>query len=739
MSMNHEQNLFPEGEALEGQIESRHRRGLVWRVLFQISTIVGIIALTALLYNIINQAFGLVAVQNVVEPEALVLEYEETRMLSAANTVTSEDDSLLAEGIAGDPNAIGFFGYAYYQLNRDRLRALSVEGVAPSAATAASGDYPLARPLFLYTAPSIMAENPQVAAFINYYLTHVNEVIEDVGYFPVDDETLQEAKAGWLEASGLPIDGPWPTVEPANYSGQISIAGSSTVFPLTQRVADMFQADGFEGEIVIESVGSSAGLRRFCLDADVDIANASREIRPQEYEACRAADRQPLEVRVGTDALAVVTASSNEFVEDVSLAELRELFTDATSWSNVNQAWPDTAVARYIPGADSGTLDFFSETVFPIDLADLPKDVLVSMLAANISSGVGRRLEREQRFYESALVFESPDKYVEVCSGEAPPEGCTLPPRAQEDVYRLVVERVVQPEVQATWSLVDSVFNQSDVLAQAQREYPNASIEFRSWLTSDFVSSPQSDDPELAGVRTALLGSLWVIAITILFSFPIGVGAAIYLEEYASDNRVNRFIQTNINNLAGVPSIIYGMLGLAIFVRLLETITSGAAFGIGDTTTTANGRTILSAGLTLGLLILPIIIINAQEAIRAVPSSLRQASYGLGATQWQTIWSHVLPNALPGILTGTILAMSRAIGETAPLVVVGASTFITVDPDGPFSKFTTLPIQIYQWTSRPQDEFRNIAAAAIIVLLVLLLTLNASAVILRNRFSKRLA
>jgi phosphate transport system permease protein len=155
--------------------------------------------------------------------------------------------------------------------------------------------------------------------------------------------------------------------------------------------------------------------------------------------------------------------------------------------------------------------------------------------------------------------------------------------------------------------------------------------------------------------------------------------------------------------------------------------------------TTANGRTVLSAGLTLGLLILPLIIINAQEAIRAVPNSLRQASYGLGATQWQTIWHHVLPSALPGVLTGTILAVSRAIGETAPLVVVGASTFITVNPTGPFSKFTTLPIQIWQWTARPQDEFRNIAAAAIIVLLALLLTLNATAVLLRNRFSRRLS
>jgi phosphate transport system permease protein len=224
--------------------------------------------------------------------------------------------------------------------------------------------------------------------------------------------------------------------------------------------------------------------------------------------------------------------------------------------------------------------------------------------------------------------------------------------------------------------------------------------------------------------------------ITILFAFPLGVGAAIYLEEYAVDNRINRLIQTNINNLAGVPSIIYGMLGLAVFVRMLEVLTSGKLFGLVDPTT-ANGRTILSAGLTLGLLILPLIIINSQEAIKSVPNSLRQAGMGLGATRWQTIWHHVLPNAMPGVLTGTILAVSRAIGETAPLVVVGASTFITVDPTNPFSKFTTLPIQIYQWTSRPQDEFRNIAAAAILVLLVLLLTLNATAVLLRNRFSKR--
>jgi phosphate transport system permease protein len=372
------------------------------------------------------------------------------------------------------------------------------------------------------------------------------------------------------------------------------------------------------------------------------------------------------------------------------------------------------------------------------ELASLPKETLVEILAATISTGLGRRLERDQRFFDDRLVFESEEIWADVCASTEPAAGCTLPARSQDNVYLLVLERVVQPEVQQTWSLVDSLFHRSEILVEAQQKYPHAVLEFRSWVTPAFLVAPQSSAPELAGVRTALLGSLWTIVTTILFAFPIGVGAAIYLEEYASDTAINRMIQTNINNLAGVPSIIYGILGLAIFVRVLEPLTSGSAFGAIQDTTTANGRTILSAGLTLGLLILPLIIINAQEAIRAVPSSLRQASYGLGATKWQTIWYHVLPNALPGILTGTILAMSRAIGETAPLVVVGASTFITVDPSGPFSKFTTLPIQIYQWTSRPQDQFRNIAAAAIVVLLLLLLTLNATAVLLRNRYSRRL-
>jgi len=347
-------------------------------------------------------------------------------------------------------------------------------------------------------------------------------------------------------------------------------------------------------------------------------------------------------------------------------------------------------------------------TVDGVPVGEQSKEQLVSLLQSILSNGAYNKLENEKPFAS----------------------------RSREEIYQLVIERIIRPQVVEVWNLWPSLTQSDEIRATVAKDYPKAELEFVSWLTYDFISRPQTSEPLTAGVRTAILGSLWTILFTILLAFPIGVGAAIYLEEYASENWLNRIIQTNINNLAGVPSIVYGILGLAIFVRALEPFTSGKMFGIVNLTS-ENGRTVLSAGLTLGLLVLPIIIINAQEAIRAVPRSLRNASFGVGATKWQTVWSHVLPNALPGILTGTILAVSRAIGETAPLVVVGASTAISFDPSSPFSKFTTLPIQIYQWTSRPQDEFRSLAAASILVLLVLLLSLNASAVLLRNRFSRR--
>ncbi len=342
------------------------------------------------------------------------------------------------------------------------------------------------------------------------------------------------------------------------------------------------------------------------------------------------------------------------------------------------------------------------------DLTELSAGELIAILEENLSTGLIRRFN-----------FEEP-----------------LVERSVDDLAALVQERIVNPTIVEAWSLGESLFRQ-EMIREVHAEVPDSRLQFRSWLTPEFLRSPQNPSPQLAGIRTAFLGSLWMILIVIAFSFPIGVAAAIYLEEYArSDRWYNRFIEVNIYNLAGVPSIIFGLLGLAVFVRTFEPFTSGTLFGAADPTT-ANGRTIISAGLTLSLLILPIIIINSREAIKAVPGSLRDSSYGLGATKWQTIWHHVLPASFDRILTGTILAVSRAIGETAPLVVVGASTFITVDPDSLFSKFTTLPIQIYQWSARPQSQFRNVAAAAIVVLLVLMLTMNASAIIMRNRISKK--
>lgn len=240
------------------------------------------------------------------------------------------------------------------------------------------------------------------------------------------------------------------------------------------------------------------------------------------------------------------------------------------------------------------------------------------------------------------------------------------------------------------------------------------------WLSWDFLNSLPSRRPERAGIRPALMGSIWIMVLTALMTFPIGVGAAIYLQEFSRRGRLDRIIETNISNLAGVPSIVYGLLGLAVFVDLL-----------------GGGPSILAGAVTMTLLVLPVIIIASREALRAVPDSIRQAALGVGATRWQMVRSHVLPAAMPGILTGTILALSRAIGETAPLIVVGAVTYITFSPSGLDSRFTVLPLQIFDWAGRPQADFRHISAAASIVLLVLLLTMNAAAIVLRNRYRRR--
>lgn len=239
------------------------------------------------------------------------------------------------------------------------------------------------------------------------------------------------------------------------------------------------------------------------------------------------------------------------------------------------------------------------------------------------------------------------------------------------------------------------------------------------WLDGQFLNSFPSRFPEKAGIKSALVGTLWLVSLTASFAIPVGVLAAVYLEEYAKPNRVREFINVNIANLAGVPSIVYGILGLAIFVRFF-----------------ALERSVVSGALTMGLLILPVIIIASKEAIRAVPSSLRQAAFAVGATRWQVIRAHVLPAALPGILTGVILSMSRAIGETAPLIMIGALTYVAFVPESPMDEFTALPIQIFNWTSRPQEEFHELASAGIVVLLGVLLMMNAVAVYIRYRGSR---
>ena len=240
------------------------------------------------------------------------------------------------------------------------------------------------------------------------------------------------------------------------------------------------------------------------------------------------------------------------------------------------------------------------------------------------------------------------------------------------------------------------------------------------WLSWHFLTNFPSRHPEIAGMKSAIFGTIWTIALTGAFTVPIGIGAAIYLEEYSPKNWFTQIIEINISNLAGVPSIVYGLLGLALFVQWMSI-----------------GRSVLAGALTLALLVLPIIILAAREAIRAVPDSYRQASYALGSTKWQTQKSVVLPSAMPSILTGVILALSRAIGEAAPIIAISALVYLTFIPTNPLSRFTVMPIQIFNWVSRPQDEFRSLAAAGIIILLLILLGMNSVAIYLRNRYQKQ--
>lgn len=515
-------------------------------------------------------------------------------------------------------------------------------------------------------------------------------------------------------------------------------------------------------------------------------------------------------------------------------------------------------------------------TVEPSELADRPLEELTEdELDQIIVEQMGNRLrvfirDRYSVVPASEFTFtpisvalagaQIPEGTADLTINELTPEHLTeflALNLSRDDAIDLISDEIVKPRVVGTWTLLDSLLNREEIERQvaASDRMRDGRLEFRSWISLDFVTSSVSSSATTAGLRTALIGSFLIIVITAVSALVVGIGAAVYLEEYASDNWLNNLIEINIRNLAAIPSIIYGMLGLAVLAQALAVFTGGYVFGVNvpiqsaeqvisyidtafglpalsndergaiqeqaalvrsdydafvdfvvaniktdaidDATKEAlvrqflnyrvpspaslfrystpsiddarqdilriipdgildetgleslaeslrvygtfniNGRTVLSAGLTLGLLILPVIIVNAQEALRAVPPSIREASYGLGATRWQTTSRQVLPAALPGIMTGVILSVSRAIGETAPLLVVGASTFIGIDPNGPFSKFTVVPIQIYQWTSRPEQEFRAVAAAAIIVLLIVMLLLNATAIFIRQRSTIR--
>ena len=245
---------------------------------------------------------------------------------------------------------------------------------------------------------------------------------------------------------------------------------------------------------------------------------------------------------------------------------------------------------------------------------------------------------------------------------------------------------------------------------------------------TDFLTKPNSSLPFNAGVRQGLIGSLLLIGFVIVFSVPIGIGAAIYMEEYAPDTRFTRLLNTNVRNLAGVPSIVYGLLGLVVFAQALRAITGGTS--------------VIAAGLTLAVLVLPIVIITSSEALRAVPPSIREAGFGVGATKWEVIRSHVLPSAAPGIFTGTVLTIARALGETAPLLLVGAVLGFFSPGSGSFltqlrGAYTALPTLIFSWANQPNEDFRDLTAAAIVVLLAILLTLQAFAIMLRNRYERR--
>ncbi len=294
-----------------------------------------------------------------------VLDEDPAGLLAIEGVQLSEDDNVLVNGVVGSPYAIGYFGYAYYAENTNKLKALALNDVEPSQDNVDNGTYPLARPLFIYSTAEIMQEKPQVAAFIAFYLSQLDDNIIDVGYFPAPATAIFQSWGAWLSAQTVEVNA--DMVE-----GDIITAGSSTVFPVSERMAELFQQEGYTGNITVDSIGSGAGLERFCKAGETDVANASRAIKSSEVEDCRAIGREPLEFRVGTDALAVVVSTENDFLTSISLEDLGKVFSgEYTNWNQVDASYPDAAIIIYSPGTDSGTFDYFVEEVLDEDPAGL--------------------------------------------------------------------------------------------------------------------------------------------------------------------------------------------------------------------------------------------------------------------------------------------------------------------------------------------------------------------------------
>ncbi|HFQ92972.1 MAG TPA: hypothetical protein ENK32_03105, partial [Anaerolineae bacterium] len=479
---------YPQGEAAKSQIESRHRKGFIWRIFFMAALLTAIVVLAALMFSIVNDSFGYVIVVSKIDPERLALNVANERLLTMPNTASSENDALLAEAIANDASGIGFFGSAVYQQNRDALKLLAVDGE-----TAVSPQYPFTRTLYLYTTNDILVENQAANVFLNYLITYAPNTAD--GYLTASKSDLARAQQNWLQANpDLPAPaGKWPAINPDGINGRIAISGSSSLAPLIEQTAAQLAAAGFAAEIRRNAGGSAAGLEAFCR-GEADIAAASRPIQSDEIELCRENGRTPQAYPIAADALTIVANPALSFLENVTQAELAQIFAEAETWQEVNPAWPDTPIHRTIPGANSGTLDFFSQRLLQPELAALPKDDLVRLLAANISVGRGRALERDQLFYPDKLVFDSPAAWNEACSqpkGERP-SGCTAPPRTQAEIYDLVLQEVVQPNVAAAFSLFDTLAKRGEIQTLAASEYPNGRLQFRSWLSLDFIVTPQS-------------------------------------------------------------------------------------------------------------------------------------------------------------------------------------------------------------------------------------------------------